>query len=204
MHRLRNPWEWLTWGATAFAMLLCFWGKIQHFWALLIFLVPWAHRFYFSQVFRNELNELKRKLWQSSRGLPPVPKLASLARHSGFCGGTSGSSIPGERLRERGGQCPRNARRDQFGFGRHWELSEFVGRPAEYPYLGLLQRTNKGIYSAYPSGPVQFALPVVLASKFLGRGLPKVFRSTPPAQMDSILALRGVPWLVLPDLPASC
>src|SRR5262245_9255336 len=169
--------DWLQLAVAAPALFLCFRGRGRPFhWMLLPLALP-ALRFAVDPAFRVRVSEWLRELWEAvqlyARQGGKVPWRAVLALvvfPAGLLLLSSGRTMGS------GDTWPVVPTACSLALDGDWDLDEFAAAaPAGYrgadglPYCTL--KLNGHVYSSYPAGMVQFALPVAWVAQLAGANL---------------------------------
>jgi hypothetical protein len=170
---------WLQAGIAGVAVLLCLRGQGHHsWWMALVFLLP-AARLVADRGYRQRVLSQARRLWGSlqdypsaGRGTPWLATLVFVVVPSGVL------FLSNDRTSGSGDTWPVLPTACSLVTGGHWDVQEYVPlAPSGYsatesdglPYCVL--RRGAGIYSGYPAGMVQFALPAVAFARLAGADL---------------------------------
>lgn len=165
--RLRSPWAWLCWIGTAAALLLAYRGAVQHWWVEILLVAPWAMRYCLSRSFQKRVKAARTRLWEMCLAYPHSSRIIPWRAAWAFVVLPAALFFLANDYVSEGDNVPIMLAASSLASEGNWELSEFVNREG-HSYVGCLVQTPRGTYSGYPAGPVQFAFPVVLASRIIG------------------------------------
>lgn len=176
--RVRAALDWLQRGITLGVLLYGFQGRVPAGHLVLIFLTLPVLRFWLDRTFRRRLLQRRDALWISLRAYPAG------ARQIPWRAVFFLVVLPSALLYLSPNRCAYDAdwwpvMLSASSLSKHatWELSRenhLACPDGGLPYY--LTRTPSGIYPAYPSGMVAFAMPVACAARLLGSDPSDYFR----------------------------
>jgi hypothetical protein len=161
---------------TAVAVFLCFRGCCQHFWALLVFLALPASRILLSPGYRAHLAQVLARCWRACTAYPNADERPPWQAVFLLVVLPAVVLLLASNFVAVGDNLPVMMAASSLVTEGDWDLDEFLGLP-DFAWAGggelnyTLRRTADGVYSSYPSGPVQFALPVAAAARLCGADL---------------------------------
>ncbi|MSU77035.1 MAG: hypothetical protein EXS16_02955 [Gemmataceae bacterium] len=173
-------WSALTWSVAAFAAFQLFRGEGQHhWWALLAIAVP-SLRFAFVSDYRQSIRTWFAEWWACCQSFQtrstPIPWRGTFA----FVVLPFTFLFLMNSKVQVGDNAPVFLAASSLVREGNLECSEFLGIP-EWSNLGSqqslnvgLRHTSQGIYSNYPVGPLQVAVPVAIVSRLVGADLDSI------------------------------
>ena len=169
---------WLQGALAALALVLCFQGKARTAYAVLLFIAVPVLRLTLSAEYRGRVRARLAGFWHELERYPAEPAIPWRATLAFVVAPAAALLLLRGPAIMSGDSQPVMLQATSLVRHGSWDLSEYVqdyaGQCAYSPDGRLpyfLQAQGQGIYSAYPSGMVMFAVPVAAVARVLGADL---------------------------------
>jgi hypothetical protein len=169
---------WLQVALAALALVLCFQGKTHTAYSVLLFFAVPVLRLALSAEYRGQVRARLARLWHELERYPTEPAIPWRATFALVVAPAAALLLLRGPAMMSGDSQPVMLQATSLVRHGSWDLSEYVqdyaGQCAYSPDGRLpyfLQPEGGGIYSAYPSGMVMFAVPVAAVARVLGADL---------------------------------